>query len=108
MITITSRHILLSALPALAWINDLSDQAWTGGGRTDRLFAPVGTFSTFRTVNNPSVTRPKTQCFPSRNSAGAQVMKNCVCTEVRRQSRTGLSQASRTGWELAWIRRKLT
>lgn len=43
---------------------------------THLLFAPVGTFSIFLTVNKPSMTRPKTQCFPSRNSAGAVVMKN--------------------------------
>ena len=43
---------------------------------TDLFIAPVGTFSTFRTVKSPSTTRPNTQCFPSRNSAGAQVMKN--------------------------------
>lgn len=42
----------------------------------DRLLGPVGTFSTFRTVNRPSVTLPKTTCFPSRKSAGAVVMKN--------------------------------
>ena len=62
-----------------------------------RLFGPVGTFSTFRTVKRPSaqdraerqsfmhtkrftgdgpMTRPKTVCLPSRNSAGSVVMKN--------------------------------
>lgn len=40
------------------------------------LFGPVGTFSILRTVNMPSVTRPKTVCLPSKNSAGAVVMKN--------------------------------
>lgn len=40
------------------------------------LPAPVGTFSILRTVSNPSMTRPNTQCLPSRNSAGAVVMKN--------------------------------
>lgn len=43
---------------------------------THLLLAPVGTFSIFLTVNKPSMTRPKTQCLPSRNSAGAVVMKN--------------------------------
>jgi hypothetical protein len=43
---------------------------------THRLLAPVGTFSIFLTTNIPSTTLPKTQCLPSRNSAGAHVMKN--------------------------------
>lgn len=51
--------------------------SWGGRHWTDRLLAPVGTFSIFLTVNRPSVTRPKMTCFPSRNSAGAVVMKNC-------------------------------
>lgn len=56
----------------------LPKMRWKKKGRnlTYLLFAPVGTFSIFRTVNKPSMTRPKTQCFPSRNSAGAVVMKN--------------------------------
>jgi hypothetical protein len=40
------------------------------------LFCPVGTFSIFRSVNMPSMTFPKTTCFPSRNSHCAVVMKN--------------------------------
>jgi hypothetical protein len=62
--------------------------------RTYRLLAPVGTFSTFLTVNMPSTTRPKTTCLPSRNSAGAQVMKNW--------------QPLVPGPELAWGRGQLT
>lgn len=56
----------------------LSEMHWKKKERnlTYLLFAPVGTFSIFLTVNKPSITRPKTQCFPSRNSAGAVVMKN--------------------------------
>ena len=45
---------------------------------TYRLLAPVGTFSIFLTTSIPSTTLPKTQCLPSRNSAGAHVMKNWV------------------------------
>ena len=43
-----------------------------------RLLFPVATFSIFRRVSMPSVTRPKTVCFPSKNGAGAVVMKNFV------------------------------
>lgn len=40
------------------------------------LFAPVGEFSIFRSVSIPSMTLPKTTCFPSRKSHFAVVMKN--------------------------------
>ena len=40
------------------------------------LLAPTGTFSIFRRTRRPSMTRPKTTCFRSRNSHLAQVMKN--------------------------------
>jgi hypothetical protein len=50
---------------------DLRSRLWTY-----RLLAPVGTFSIFLTTNIPSTTLPNTQCLPSRNSAGAHVMKN--------------------------------
>lgn len=40
------------------------------------LFAPVATFSIFLNVNIPSMTLPKTTCFPSRKSHLAVVMKN--------------------------------
>lgn len=43
-----------------------------------RLLFPVATFSIFRSVSIPSVTRPKTVCFPSKKAAGAVVMKNFV------------------------------
>jgi hypothetical protein len=43
---------------------------------TYRLLAPVGVASIFLTTNIPSTTLPNTQCFPSRNSAGAHVTKN--------------------------------
>jgi hypothetical protein len=39
------------------------------------LFGPVGTFSILRKVSMPSMTLPKTTCFPSRKSQGA-VTKN--------------------------------
>jgi hypothetical protein len=42
-----------------------------------RLLGPVGTFSIFRSVSMPSMTLPKTTCFPSRKSHGSVVMKNC-------------------------------
>lgn len=69
-----STHILREEhgdirLPEMRWKKKESNL-------THLLFAPVGTFSIFLTVNKPSMTRPKTQCFPSRNSAGAVVMKN--------------------------------
>jgi hypothetical protein len=41
------------------------------------LFCPVGTFSILRSVNMPSMTLPKTTCFPSKKSHFAVVMKNC-------------------------------
>jgi hypothetical protein len=41
-----------------------------------RLFGPVGTCSIFLTVSIPSITRPKTTCFPSRKSHTDVVMKN--------------------------------
>lgn len=41
-----------------------------------RLFGPVGTFSILRSVSIPSMTRPKTTCFPSRKSHFAVVTKN--------------------------------
>jgi hypothetical protein len=43
-----------------------------------RWHSPVATFSIFRTTNIPScpITFPNTQCFPSKNGAGAVVMKN--------------------------------
>jgi hypothetical protein len=50
---------------------------------TYRLLAPVGTFSIFLTTNIPSTTLPNTQCLPSRNSAGAHVMKNWVLASDR-------------------------
>lgn len=40
------------------------------------LFGPVGTFSILRNVSMPSMTFPKTTCFPSRKSHGAVVTKN--------------------------------
>jgi hypothetical protein len=40
------------------------------------LFGPVGTFSILRKVSMPSMTLPKTTCFPSRKSQGAVVTKN--------------------------------
>ena len=40
------------------------------------LLGPVGTFSILRSVSMPSITRPKTTCFPSRKSHFAVVMKN--------------------------------
>ena len=43
-----------------------------------RLLFPVATFSIFRNVSMPSVTRPKTVCFPSKKDAGAVVMKNFI------------------------------
>jgi hypothetical protein len=41
-----------------------------------RLFGPVWTASILRSVSMPSMTLPKTTCFPSRNSHFAVVMKN--------------------------------
>jgi hypothetical protein len=40
------------------------------------LFGPVETFSILRNVSMPSMTLPKTTCFPSRKSHGAVVTKN--------------------------------
>ena len=40
------------------------------------LFGPVETFSIFLNVNIPSITLPKTTCFPSKKSHLAVVMKN--------------------------------
>jgi len=40
------------------------------------LFAPVGTFSIFLTVNIPSITLPKTTCLLSKKSHFAVVIKN--------------------------------
>jgi hypothetical protein len=42
------------------------------------LFSPVGTFSILRKVSMPSMTLPKTTCFPSRKSQGAVVTKSPV------------------------------
>lgn len=41
-----------------------------------RLLGPVDTFSILRSVNNPSIKRPKTTCLPSKNSQASQVIKN--------------------------------
>lgn len=49
-----------------------------------RLLGPVGTFSIFRSVSMPSMTLPKTTCFPSRKSHGSVVMKNCKPSSGRR------------------------
>ena len=40
------------------------------------LFGPVATFSIFLNVNIPSITLPKTTCFPSKKSHLAVVIKN--------------------------------
>ena len=42
------------------------------------MFGPVGTFSILRKVSMPSMTLPKTTCFPSRKSQGAVVTKNYI------------------------------
>lgn len=54
-----------------------------------RLFGPVGTFSIFLRTSRPSEssTLPKTTCFPSRKSAGWQVMKNYEHSFLGHQSR---------------------
>lgn len=45
-------------------------------GSLGLLFDPIGTFSIFLTISNPSMTRPKTTCLLSRKLHLAQVMKN--------------------------------
>merc|ERR1719378_1320350 len=40
------------------------------------LLGPVGMFSIFLTMSNPSMTRPKTTCFESKKSHLAHVTKN--------------------------------
>ena len=55
-----------------------------------RLLGPVGTFSILRSVSMPSMTLPKTTCFPSRKSHGAVVMKNCKPRSGRCNGKVGL------------------
>ena len=51
------------------------------------LFGPVGTFSILRNVSIPSMTLPKTTCFPSRKSHGAVVTKNYNRSQVEKDER---------------------
>jgi hypothetical protein len=52
------------------------------------LFGPVGTFSILRKVSMPSMTLPKTTCFPSRKSQVAVVTKNYT-SPVKKGGRGG-------------------
>ena len=71
------------------------------------LFGPVGTFSILRKVSMPSMTFPKTTCFPSRKSQGAVVTKNYI-SPVRKETKEAEkvvsknAPGSRSYWDLSW------
>ena len=72
----TFHHILCSVRKRLRLMNSRDHLPVIFTTSFGLLFGPVATCSILRTVSMPSMTFPKTVCFPSRKSAGAVVMKN--------------------------------